>query len=116
MSTHCCVLAKLRPLPYERENNISLQAIRFFLLSIKSHVMSLIEFLAKQYSYKIWHESVSLWECLYTTIFEKLYLKHTVLVAVLVFETGLSHPVKYFTDRSKVVLLSCIFCVFLSCV
>ena len=45
MSTHCCVQAKLRPLPYESEN-ISLQAIRLFLLSNKSHVMSLIESLA----------------------------------------------------------------------
>ena len=31
-------------------------------------------------------------------------------------ETGLSLPVKYCTDRSKVVLLLCIFYVFLSCV
>ena len=66
MSPHCFVQAKLRPLPHERENNLSLQAIRLFLLLIKSHVMSLIEFIS--------HESVSLWECLYTVIFEKLYL------------------------------------------
>ena len=31
-------------------------------------------------------------------------------------ETGLSPPVKYFTDRSKVVLLLWIFYIFLSCV
>ena len=31
-------------------------------------------------------------------------------------ETGLSHPVKYCTDRSKAVLLLWIFYVFLSCV
>ena len=40
------ITAVFRPLPYERKNNISLQAIRLFLLSIKSHVMSLIESLA----------------------------------------------------------------------
>ena len=87
MSTHCCVQAKLRTLPYERENNISLKAIRLFLLSIKSHVMSLIKSLASSTGIKSGTNQLgsgsvctqSFWKghtCLGNPFLESLHLLH----------------------------------------